>query len=413
MRSILLLLLPGAVAVLMQDPGTTLVTATTGENSSLTLACAGPKAAMTKILFASYGTPTGMGLSALIAPSCHSDTSIAVVETYCLQQPACNLRAHNDDFGDPCFGVGKRLTVTAECGLATQTIEPDAGAVVLAQNASENRAISLACDAPLVIARILFASYGTPTNVGLYAAKGKCDAANSTDVVSTACLSKAGCTVSATSSLFGNPCPKFDKQLTVTAECAASVISPTAAPYTSGGSAQGGGNTSPTTSATPMIIGVVCGIIVLVLCCVAGGIAWRRRSKPRPASPIYHSLESTTNRSEPKPYTLISNDTTGPSNPTTGPQDQGPVVRPFDGGRRHIYPSSFINLNVQPLLYHRLVLEDLRVTSKKPLASGAYGEVWLGVYGGQQVAIKRLKQRDPRSVQKFIEEIVLMSQYTR
>ncbi|OQS05772.1 kinase [Thraustotheca clavata] len=69
-----------------------------------------------------------------------------------------------------------------------------------------------------------------------------------------------------------------------------------------------------------------------------------------------------------------------------------------------------VDLDVSLLRYHRLELSDLIVLGNKPLASGAYGEVWRGTYGGQQVAIKRTKSRKPRQVQKFIDEIILMSQ---
>ncbi|OQR85679.1 kinase [Thraustotheca clavata] len=83
------------------------------------------------------------------------------------------------------------------------------------------------------------------------------------------------------------------------------------------------------------------------------------------------------------------------------------------GSRGHLsahLDANVANLDLSYLLHHRLVLADLIVTSNKPLASGAYGEVWLGSYGALQVAIKRLKSRQPHQVQKFIDEIILMSQ---
>ncbi|OQR99876.1 protein kinase [Achlya hypogyna] len=75
-----------------------------------------------------------------------------------------------------------------------------------------------------------------------------------------------------------------------------------------------------------------------------------------------------------------------------------------------VFADADVVLDVKPLLPHRLELTDLHVVSKKPLASGAFGEVWLGIYGGQQVAIKRMKNQEARMVQNFIDEIVLMSQ---
>ncbi|EQC38168.1 TKL protein kinase [Saprolegnia diclina VS20] len=80
-------------------------------------------------------------------------------------------------------------------------------------------------------------------------------------------------------------------------------------------------------------------------------------------------------------------------------------------GARRAYADAI--LNVKPLLHHRLQISDLRVTSKKPLGSGVLRENWLGKYGTQHVVIKRMKHQEPRMAQKFIDEIVLMSQYSR
>ncbi|OQR93053.1 kinase, partial [Thraustotheca clavata] len=51
------------------------------------------------------------------------------------------------------------------------------------------------------------------------------------------------------------------------------------------------------------------------------------------------------------------------------------------------------------------------VSMIKALAQGAYGEVWLGQYEGQVVAVKKLlnHKRDRNELQKFIQEIALMS----
>ncbi|KDO32250.1 TKL protein kinase [Saprolegnia parasitica CBS 223.65] len=372
-----LLLLPTATALLTQDPGTAIVTQTVGENMTLTLTCPDATTAINKILFASYGMPKGDGLAASVESYCDSPKSKPIVQSYCLQQQTCSLWAVNSWFTDECVGTGKHLTVTAQCAAATQTLVLDPGAVLATANVTENSTLSLSCpDASTSISTILFASYGLPSNVGLYAAKGKCDAANATQIVAAACLGKAA--------VFGNPCASVRKLLTVTAQC-----------------------TSPSKSSSPtaIIVGVGCGVAVLIA--VVGGYVFcsRRRKVPvetRRDSPVYQTLARTSNRGDPKPRTRNSSFATGPTGPTNGPNDTSQ--------HHKTYPEPYINLDIQALLHHRLVLEDLRVTSKKPLASGAYGEVWLGVYGGRQVAIKRLKQKDPRSVQKFIDEIVLMSQ---
>ncbi|OQR88934.1 protein kinase [Achlya hypogyna] len=67
-----------------------------------------------------------------------------------------------------------------------------------------------------------------------------------------------------------------------------------------------------------------------------------------------------------------------------------------------------MGLNVDDLRSHKLDNTDLKVVSKKPLASGAFGEVWLGTYCDEKVAVKRIKDRRIESVKKFIDEIKLM-----
>ncbi|OQS01744.1 protein kinase [Achlya hypogyna] len=67
-----------------------------------------------------------------------------------------------------------------------------------------------------------------------------------------------------------------------------------------------------------------------------------------------------------------------------------------------------MGLNVEDLRVHKLDMTDLVISAKKPLASGAFGEVWLGVYGQDNVAVKRIKDRRIESVKKFIDEIKLM-----
>ncbi|KDO25150.1 TKL protein kinase [Saprolegnia parasitica CBS 223.65] len=70
---------------------------------------------------------------------------------------------------------------------------------------------------------------------------------------------------------------------------------------------------------------------------------------------------------------------------------------------------SDMGLNVEDLRLHKLDIADLKVTAKKPLASGAFGEVWLATYCDEKVAVKRIKDRRIESVKKFIDEIKLMA----
>ncbi|EQC27757.1 hypothetical protein SDRG_14506 [Saprolegnia diclina VS20] len=312
------LLLPAAAsALLTQDPGTTAVTQTVGENLTLTLSCPDASTAINKILFASYGMPKGDGLAASAESYCDSPKSKPVVQSYCLQQQACSLWAVNSWFTDECVGTAKHLTVTAQCAAATPTLALDSGAMLAAANVTENSTLSLACaDTSATISKILFASYGLPSNVGLYAAQGKCDAANSTAIVAAACLGKTACSVSADNSVFGNPCASIRKHLTVTAQCTSS---------------------NKSSSSTALIVGIGCGVAVLMA--VVGGYVCcsRRRKEPletRPDTPVYQILESTTNRADPKPRTRNSSVATGPTGPTSGPND---------ASQHHkTYPESFV-----------------------------------------------------------------------
>ncbi|EQC28291.1 TKL protein kinase [Saprolegnia diclina VS20] len=52
--------------------------------------------------------------------------------------------------------------------------------------------------------------------------------------------------------------------------------------------------------------------------------------------------------------------------------------------------------------------DDIVLCGTKPLASGAYGDVWRGIYAHTTVALKRVKSPSPASVHAFIHEILLL-----
>jgi len=82
-----------------------------------TLLTCGDKGKIEQILFASFGTPTGscMDISSLAKGSCHSNTSRQMIESACLNHASCQISAQDTIFGDPCFGVKKKLEVAVKC----------------------------------------------------------------------------------------------------------------------------------------------------------------------------------------------------------------------------------------------------------------------------------------------------------
>ncbi|OQS05292.1 kinase [Thraustotheca clavata] len=181
-----------------------------------------------------------------------------------------------------------------------------------------------------------------------------------------------------------------------------------------------------------VIVGSIAGVVVIVLLAF---IIVKKRKKQHQQSQQheqpYHSLNENSNPPMDIPAVHPGKDvihgntednksskqervpTIDTNNNTTPSQDRTATTSDR-GVDRRISALSLSNTNfeldVSYLRDHRLELVDLYVASNKPLASGAYGEVWLGMYGRQQVAIKRLKSRERTQVQMFINEIILYSQ---
>ena len=96
----------------------------------------------------------------------------------------------------------------------------DAPGATCAEGAPENAPVTFSCGMGGVFTAVTFASFGTPS--GSCAAgftKGACDAANSTAIVSAACLGKSSCTISVSTNLFGDPCFDTVKQLDAQLTC--------------------------------------------------------------------------------------------------------------------------------------------------------------------------------------------------
>ncbi|KAL6217090.1 hypothetical protein ACLB2K_010307 [Fragaria x ananassa] len=73
-----------------------------------------PNSYISKILYASYGNPSG-DCKTYAAGSCHSEDSTAVVQKACLGKRRCSVSVSSEKFGDPCPRISKTLLVDAQC----------------------------------------------------------------------------------------------------------------------------------------------------------------------------------------------------------------------------------------------------------------------------------------------------------
>ncbi|XP_051127758.1 beta-galactosidase 9 isoform X2 [Andrographis paniculata] len=80
----------------------------------------------------------------------------------------------------------------------------------------------LSCETGSKISSIEFASYGTPQGSCQSFSRGDCHAPNSFSVVSQACIGKQSCFVSVSNSVFGDPCHRVVKTLSVELKCSSS-----------------------------------------------------------------------------------------------------------------------------------------------------------------------------------------------
>ncbi|RHY92304.1 hypothetical protein DYB35_004208 [Aphanomyces astaci] len=139
-------------------PGAILAAGVAVQDTTLDLQCPDPSFRITRVLFASYGQPTGEGLRVKYGVA-HALTSQSKVEAACLTNNACSVTASDATFGSPTAGT-KKLAVTAEC---TQQVQYAAASKV-----AENSKLTLACESGYEIYGITAATYGLP--------KGTCSA---------------------------------------------------------------------------------------------------------------------------------------------------------------------------------------------------------------------------------------------
>jgi hypothetical protein len=135
----------------------------------------------------------------------------------------------------------------SSCVGSVDSAESDSSIVTLSNGtvcgtAKQGGTITLACPSGQIISSVGFASYGTPSgHCGAFTAS-TCNASRSVSVVSSVCIGKSTCRVSANGSTFGDPCVGTAKHLYAQVTCAGA---------TGTGGAAGTGSSAATGTGTP------------------------------------------------------------------------------------------------------------------------------------------------------------------
>lgn len=115
-------------------------------------------------------------------------------------------------------------TAGATLRYTTNNTDPtcsDSSGTTVCATADEGNSATVSCPSGTITA-VSFASYGTPTGTcGAFTA-GSCSASTSSSVVTDQCVGRASCTVAASNSVFGDPCPNVYKKIAIAATCSGS-----------------------------------------------------------------------------------------------------------------------------------------------------------------------------------------------
>ena len=142
-----------------QPPAGPVTCGIVAEHQALTLGC-GASNPITKIVFASFGTPGGYCPNHLAKGGCDSNTTLQIVENDCLGKTTCSVNADTNVFGDPCHNVVKGLAVQIECTtpptpppppMASQSFiadfgkEAQGGLRLMVSNGTAGQTVNIAC----------------------------------------------------------------------------------------------------------------------------------------------------------------------------------------------------------------------------------------------------------------------------
>ncbi|OQS01835.1 hypothetical protein THRCLA_05717, partial [Thraustotheca clavata] len=395
------------------------------ENTTVSLNCStGFK--ISEITFASYGSPTGSPGSYSIASSCHSPTSKSYMTSQCVDKQSCTVLAVNDNFGDPCVGIGKYLAVTATCA----AYSPSAlGSSCTSKCSPVSSDIFRSSGTSSTEASCLKSSTNTCGDVlyGYQLALGKISPAcylSSTVSTSDAASYTTSVFVSFMQSWSGFP----------------STVS-TTSPSTSSGSSATQKSSSSSSNTTTIIIIVVVVVVVILAAVLVFCYCRKKKSKSTdaPVESQFDVYETTYNLSQrtdrngnhvqaQPQFNIYEPPVTQQPAPWCTDQYKNPGDRPTNSSDRSMGTGTLTNgsTNSQRMAgrrpdpnYAKINMHDLELHYIPPehlysisvIARGAYGEVLLGDYQGQTVAIKKLlgHRKDIQHLQKFIEEICLVA----
>eukprot|EP00301_Raphidiophrys_heterophryoidea_P004732 c12036_g2_i1.p1 GENE.c12036_g2_i1~~c12036_g2_i1.p1 ORF type:complete len:511 (+),score=136.14 c12036_g2_i1:1-1533(+) len=237
----------------MPTPATIYVT--TCEGYTQTLSCA---SGVVSVISASYGRSdsTTCPSTSILTTNCTAPASLATVQLYCNGQTSCSFGASSGVFGDPCVDTFKYLTTTYEC--VTSTTPSKSYSAVMC----ENNNLFLSCPSSATVISISSANYGrtdgvTCTHSAIQTTS--CSASSSLANAKSRCEEKNSCSVSATDSVFGDPCVNTYKYLNVTYTCVSPIPTSTPTP-------------SPTPTASGYYSALACEGNSLTMSCVGGEV---------------------------------------------------------------------------------------------------------------------------------------------
>jgi len=84
------------------------------ENAPAVLTCPPGTGVFTKVVFASFGTPTGTCGNFQVG-SCNAANSTAIVQAACIGKSTCSIDVSDTLFGDPCFNTVKHFSAYLTC----------------------------------------------------------------------------------------------------------------------------------------------------------------------------------------------------------------------------------------------------------------------------------------------------------